>query len=95
MISQPTRYVSRRDSKQVSRYSSCVRATPPLLHSLLFAFYHIWTPWMFVTRTLGMLPLVFAVQRRNLNLSIIVHILTNSLDVFAAFGFILGMSSIA
>lgn len=67
----------------------------PLLHSFLFALYHIWTPWMFVTRTMGMLPLVFAVQRRNLNLSIIVHILVNSLDVVSAIVFIAGMSRLA
>ena len=64
----------------------------PLLHSLLFALYHLWTPWMFVTRTLGMLPLIFAVQRRNLNLAIAVHVLVNWLDVVAGASFILGLS---
>ena len=63
----------------------------PLLHSLLFGLYHIWTPWMFLTRTLGMLPLVYAVRRRNLYLSIIVHILVNALDVVTAVGFIAAM----
>jgi membrane protease YdiL (CAAX protease family) len=67
----------------------------PLLHSLLFGLYHFWTPWMFVTRTLGMLPLVFAVQRRNLNIGIIVHILVNFLDVITGVVFIIGMSQIA
>ena len=67
----------------------------PLLHSFLFGLYHVWTPWMFLTRTLGMLPLVYAVRWRNLNLAIIVHILVNALDVIAAVSFIIGMSSIA
>jgi membrane protease YdiL (CAAX protease family) len=67
----------------------------PLLHTLLFGLYHMWTPWMFLTRTLGMLPITVAVQRKNLNLAIIVHILVNMLDVITAVVFILGMSSIA
>ena len=64
----------------------------PLLHSFLFGLYHIWTPWMFLTRTLGMLPLTYAVRWRNLYLSIIVHILVNTLDVIAAVVFIVGIS---
>ena len=64
----------------------------PLLHSFLFGLYHIWTPWMFLTRTLGMLPLVYAVRWRNLNLAIIVHVLVNMLDVFTAIAFITQMS---
>jgi membrane protease YdiL (CAAX protease family) len=67
----------------------------PLLHSLLFGLYHFWTPWMFVTRTLGMVPLVYAVQRRNLNLAIIVHILVNLIDVIAAVSFITAMGSVS
>jgi len=66
----------------------------PVLHSLLFGLYHFWTPWMLVTRTLGMLPLVYAVQRRNLNLSIIVHILVNLVDVVTGAVFIIGMGTI-
>jgi membrane protease YdiL (CAAX protease family) len=64
----------------------------PLLHSFLFGLYHLWTPWMFLTRTLGMLPLAYAVRWRNLDLAIIVHILVNMLDVFTAAAFISAMS---
>ncbi len=60
----------------------------PLLHSFLFALYHFFTPWMIVTRTLAMLPLIYAVKRKNITLSIITHVLLNSLDVFAAVVFI-------
>ena len=60
----------------------------PLLHSFLFGLYHIWTPWMFLTRTMGMLPLAYAVRWRNLNLAIIVHVFINLLDVFTAITFI-------
>ena len=63
-----------------------------LLHSFLFALYHVFTPWMVLTRTIGMLPLIYAVKRRNLFISIIVHILVNSIDVIAGVSFILAMS---
>jgi len=65
----------------------------PLLHSFLFGLYHVWTPWMFLTRTVGMLPLIYAVRRRNLNIGIVTHILINLVDVIAGVSFIIGMSS--
>lgn len=64
----------------------------PLFHSFLFGLYHIWTPWMFLTRTFGMLPLAYAVRWRNLNLAIIVHVLINILDLLTAIAFIAQMS---
>lgn len=64
----------------------------PFLHSLLFGLYHIWTPWMFLTRTVGMLPLALATRWRNITLAIVVHILMNSIDVITAVVFIAGMS---
>ena len=60
----------------------------PLLHSFLFALYHVWTPWMFLTRTMAMLPLIYAVRWRNLNLGIVTHILVNLVDVVMGFAFI-------
>ena len=67
----------------------------PLLHSFLFGIYHVWTPWMFLTRTVGMLPLIYAVQRRNLHVGILIHMLVNVVDVIAGVSFIIGMSSLA
>jgi membrane protease YdiL (CAAX protease family) len=64
----------------------------PLLHSFLFAVYHVFTPWMIITRTVGMLPLVYAVQRRNLYISIIVHILVNFIDVIVGVSFIISIA---
>jgi membrane protease YdiL (CAAX protease family) len=64
----------------------------PVLHSLLFAIYHIWTPWQFITRTLGMIPMVYAAQRRNLYVTTIVHVLVNTLDVVTALSFIAAMA---
>jgi CAAX protease family protein len=63
----------------------------PLLHSFLFAVYHFFTPWFVITRTLAMLPLIYAVQRKNIYLSIITHVLLNSIDVIVAVGFIASM----
>jgi membrane protease YdiL (CAAX protease family) len=64
----------------------------PVLHSLLFGLYHVWTPWKFLSRTLGILPLVYAVRWRNLYLAIIMHVLINALDLIAGVNFILLMS---
>ena len=64
----------------------------PLLHSFLFALYHFFTPWMLLTRTIGMLPMVFAVQRRNIFFSIIVHVLVNLIDVIVGVSFIISMT---
>jgi membrane protease YdiL (CAAX protease family) len=63
-----------------------------LFHSLLFAAYHIWTPWMFITRIIGMLPLIIAVKKKNIFIGIIAHILLNSLDVMVGFAFILSLA---
>jgi membrane protease YdiL (CAAX protease family) len=64
----------------------------PLLHSFLFALYHVFTPWMIVTRTIGMLPLIYAVQRRNLYTCIFVHILVNLIDLVVGISFIVRMA---
>lgn len=63
-----------------------------LLHSFLFAAYHVFTPWMIISRTLGLLPLIYAVKKKNIYVGIIVHIAVNSLDVLTAAAFIAGMS---
>jgi uncharacterized protein len=62
-----------------------------LFHSFLFAAVHVFTPWMIITRTLGLLPLVFGVKKKNIYLGIIVHILGNSLDLVTAIVFITRM----
>lgn len=64
----------------------------PLLHSFLFAVYHIFTPWMILTRTIGLLPLVYAVRRKNIYVGIIVHILLNTIDVVTGIIFIFTMA---
>ncbi len=64
----------------------------PVLHSFLFAIYHTFTPWMFLTRTIGLLPLIYTVQRKNIYIGIIVHILVNTLDVVTGIVFISKMT---
>ena len=63
-----------------------------LVHSGLFALYHTWTPWMFIVRTVGLLPLIYIVRRKeNIILGIIAHCLLNSLDFIIAIGFLMKM----
>lgn len=64
----------------------------PVLHSFLFAVYHTFTPWMILTRTIGLLPLIYTVQRKNLYIGIIVHVLVNTLDVVTGIVFIINMA---
>ena len=60
-----------------------------IVHSSLFALYHVWTPWMFVVRAVGMLPLIYVVRRKNIYMGIMVHCLMNSMDFIMASVFIL------
>ena len=63
-----------------------------LFHSILFAAYHLWTPWMFFTRIVGMIPLIIAVKKKNIYVGIIAHILLNTLDVVVGFVFIFSLA---
>jgi membrane protease YdiL (CAAX protease family) len=59
-----------------------------LFHSFLFAAQHVLEPWMIITRTLGLLPLLFGVKKKNIYIGIIVHILVNTLNVVTGIAFI-------
>jgi len=64
----------------------------PMVHSLLFALYHVWSPWMFLARTLALLPLIYVVRwKKNIYLGVIAHWLINSIDFVVGISFILGM----
>ncbi|MBN1267410.1 MAG: CPBP family intramembrane metalloprotease [Anaerolineales bacterium] len=64
----------------------------PVLHSSLFALYHTWTPWMFVTRTLAVLPLIYVVRwKKNIWLGVAAHCLLNAIDVILVIAVILNM----
>lgn len=75
------------------RMPSKLKGWTPLTHSLLFALYHTWTPWMFFVRTVGLLPLIYIMKRKeNILLAIISHCLLNSLDFIIGFVFIFNIS---
>ena len=63
----------------------------PLLHSFLFALYHVFTPWMIITRTIGLLPLIYTVRKKNLYVGIGLHILMNSVDMLVWVAYITKM----
>lgn len=63
-----------------------------LIHSGLFALYNTWTPWLFITRTIGGLALVYIVKRKeNVYVGIISHCLLNSIDFIIGLAFIMHM----
>ena len=64
----------------------------PLLHSFLFATQHVLEPWMIITRTLGFLPILLGVQKKNIYIGIIVHILCNMVNVVTGIAFIVKMT---
>jgi membrane protease YdiL (CAAX protease family) len=63
-----------------------------LFHSFLFAAQHVLEPWMIITRTLGFLPILFGVKKKNIYVGIIVHILCNMVNVITGIAFILMMT---
>lgn len=63
-----------------------------LFHSFLFAVQHFFTPWMLITRTLGLLPLLFGVKKKNIYVGIIVHILCNMMNVVTGVAFMVRMT---
>jgi len=62
-----------------------------LIHSLLFAMYHFFTPWMIISRTVSFLPLIFVAKKKSIYTGMIIHILCNSTIVISAFVFIMNM----
>jgi membrane protease YdiL (CAAX protease family) len=63
-----------------------------LFHSFLFAAVHVFTPWMVITRTLGLLPLLFGVKKKNIYTGMIVHILSNTVGFITGIVFISKMT---
>ena len=63
-----------------------------LFHSFLCSAQHFFTPWMLISRTLGLLPLLFGVKKKNIYVGIIVHILCNMINVVTGIAFIVRMA---
>jgi uncharacterized protein len=56
----------------------------PVLNTVLFLLYHLWTPWQVPLRVVGLLPTVWMTWRtRSLRLSIAVHVTINLLFLTA------------
>jgi membrane protease YdiL (CAAX protease family) len=61
------------------------------IHAILFALFHVWTPWLFVARTVALIPFTLIVQRkRNIYMAIIMHMIINVLDLTAGVVLLLG-----
>lgn len=72
------------------RMPSKLKGKTLIIHSVLFALYNTWSPWMFVVRTLGIFPLTYIVKKKeNILLGVISHCLINSIDFIMAAIFIL------
>lgn len=60
------------------------------IHTTLFGLFHTWTPWMVVTRAIGIIPFAYIVQRKqNIYNGMIAHVLFNILDLIPAVMFVL------
>jgi uncharacterized protein len=63
----------------------------PLLNVALFSFYHFWTPWMFFSRLILLIPMVYIVSwKRNIYIGMIAHCLLNLIGTAVLFAQLLG-----
>ena len=64
--------------------------TAPLAHTVLFAFYHVWTLWLTPTRILAVLPLTYITLRtRSILPAVVAHIVLNLIDVVVIIAFVI------
>ena len=53
-------------------------------HAVLFAAYHLWSPWLIPTRVLAILPLAYiAVRTRDVRIGVVTHVVLNATDLVA------------
>ena len=63
----------------------------PFLNVILFSLYHLWTPWMFFSRVILLVPMVYLVWwKRNIYIGIIAHCLLNLIGTLVLFAQLLG-----
>jgi CAAX protease family protein len=63
----------------------------PLLNVALFSFYHFWTPWMFFSRLILLIPMVYIVKwKQNIYIGMIAHCLLNLIGTAVLFAQLLG-----
>ena len=64
------------------RMPAALGRTGPAAHTILFALYHVWTPWLAPTRILGILPLTYiTLHIRSILPATVAHITLNLIDV--------------
>ena len=62
-----------------------------VLNSMLFALYHFWSPWYFISRSAGVLPLAIAARyKRNVYIPLVVHCTLNTVGTLLALGMLFG-----
>jgi membrane protease YdiL (CAAX protease family) len=58
----------------------------PLVNVVLFSLYHFWSPWMFLSRVVLLIPMVYLVWwKRNIYIGIIAHCLLNLIGTVVLF----------
>lgn len=61
------------------------------IHAILFALFHVWTPWLVIARAVGLIPFTLIIQRkRNIYIAILMHIIINVLDLTTGLMLLLG-----
>jgi membrane protease YdiL (CAAX protease family) len=62
----------------------------PIVNSVLFVLYHLWTPWMAVTRILFVTPMVWVVWRKQaIQVSIWTHCVLNCLGILLTYALLM------
>ncbi len=62
----------------------------PLVHTALFAVYHVSTPWLVPSRILAVLPLTYiALRTRSILPGLLAHVVLNLIDVVVIVAFVL------
>jgi membrane protease YdiL (CAAX protease family) len=50
----------------------------PLINTILFSIYHLFTPWQIITRIIGITPMVYSVWiNKDIKIGMIVHCMLN------------------
>ena len=63
----------------------------PLLNVALFSLYHFWTPWMFFSRVVLLIPMVYVVKwKKNIYIGMVAHCLLNLIGTIVLFAQLLG-----
>ena len=66
-------------------------AWAPLLNTVLFSLYHFFTPWLNVSRIIGLLPMVYAAWwKKSIYVSMAVHVLGNAIPMVFLLAGLLG-----